>query len=113
MKIADMIVTPVAICDAPLRNSVGIHEPYVNRIVLELVGEDGLSGFGEASFSTKTYVDLEALRAQVIGLDAMNLNAIHQVVSEHLGFPDVNDLDPVFRNFDLTPRLTNSALART
>ena len=47
MKIVEMKVTPVSIADAPLRNSIGIHEPYVGRIVVELVSEDGISGFGE------------------------------------------------------------------
>lgn len=108
-----MIVTPVALADAPLRNSVGIHEPYVNRIVLELVGEDGLSGFGEASFSTSTFDDLVALRTDIIGLDVMNPNAILKVVSERLEVSDENNLDPVFKNFNLTPRFMNSALART
>ncbi len=113
MKITDMIVTSVTMADAPLRNSVGIHEPYVNRIVVELVGENGLSGFGEASYSSRTFDDLVALRPDVIGLDTANLNAILKVVGEHLGSADESNLDPVFKNFDLTPRLMNSALART
>ena len=37
---------------APLRNAPGIHEPYVNRLIVELVGDDGVSGFGEAAFSS-------------------------------------------------------------
>lgn len=113
MKIADVIVTPVAIRDAPLRNAVGLHEPYVNRIVVELVGEEGVSGFGEASFSTSTFGDLVALRDRIIGLDSLNLNGILAVVDEHLGMSGPDNLDPVFRNFDLTPRVTNHALTRT
>lgn len=108
-----MIVTPVAIADAPLRNAVGIHEPYVNRIIVELVGDDGYSGFGEAAFSTRTFDDLHALRDDIIGLDAGNSNRICQVVAARLGFPDATNLDPVLKNFDLTPRRINSALPRT
>lgn len=113
MKIRDMVVTPVAIADAPLRNSVGIHEPYANRIVVELVGEDGISGFGEAAFSTRTWEDLQALREDIIGLDALGLNAILHVVGSRLGSPEDASVDPVFRNFDLTPSRQNSAIART
>jgi glucarate dehydratase len=113
VKIADVIVTPVAIRDAPLRNAVGLHEPYVNRIVVELVGEEGFSGFGEASFSSSTFDDLMALRPHIIGLDPLNLNAILKVVDGRLGFPNPSNFDPVFRNFDLTPRLTNHFLTRT
>ena len=113
MKITDMIVTPVAIADAPLRNSIGIHEPYVNRIIVELVGEDGHSGFGEAAYSTRTFDDLHSLRNDIIGMDAGNPNAIYQVVSARLSHPDETNLDPILKNFDLTPRRTNSALPRT
>ncbi|MGB3305544.1 MAG: enolase C-terminal domain-like protein [Thermomicrobiales bacterium] len=113
MKITDMNVIPVAIADAPLRNSVGLHEPYVNRIVVELIGEDGLSGFGEASYSTRTCETLQALRADIVGQDSLNLNALQQIVSARLSFPDETNLDPVFKNFDLTPRRPNSAFART
>ena len=113
MKITDMIVTPVAIADAPLRNSIGIHEPYVNRIIVELVGEDGQSGFGEAAYSTRTFDDLHSLRNDIIGMDASNTNAIYQVVAARLSHPDETNLDPILKNFDLTPRRTNSALPRT
>ncbi|MGI8484924.1 MAG: glucarate dehydratase, partial [Thermomicrobiales bacterium] len=113
MRISDMIVTPVAIADAPLRNSIGIHEPYVNRIIVELVGEDGHSGFGEAAYSTKTFDDLHSLRNDIVGMDASNQNAIYQKVAARLSHPDETNLDPILKNFDLTPRRTNSALPRT
>jgi len=108
-----MIVTPVGIADAPLRNSVGIHEPYVNRIIVELAGEDGRSGFGEAAYSTRTFDDLQSLRKDIIGLNALNHNAIQQLVAARLSHPDASNLDPVLKNFDLTPGRTNSALPRT
>jgi glucarate dehydratase len=112
-----MVVTPIAIADAPLRNSIGIHEPYVNRIIVELVGEDGKSGFGEAAYSTRTYEDLQKLRQHIIGLDATNTNQIYHVVGEQYGLleetNEETNLDPILKNFDLTPRRTNSALPRT
>ncbi|MGC4192218.1 MAG: enolase C-terminal domain-like protein [Thermomicrobiales bacterium] len=117
MKIKQMHVTPVAIADAPLRNSVGVHEPYVNRVIVELVGEDGKSGFGEASYSTKLYEDLLALREQVVGADALNTNRLYEIVSAHISPPDAPvvdaQADPALKQFDLTPRRVNSALPRT
>lgn len=47
MKIAQMNVIPVTMADPPLRNAPGIHEPYANRLIVELVGENGVSGWGE------------------------------------------------------------------
>lgn len=113
MKITDMIVTPVAIADAPLRNAPGIHEPYVNRVIVELLGEDGLSGFGEAAFSTKMYEDLLGLRSQVIGRDCTNQSALYRIVEAALGDDAGNRQDPILQNFDLTPRRTNTAVPRT
>ncbi|MGB3328932.1 MAG: enolase C-terminal domain-like protein, partial [Thermomicrobiales bacterium] len=121
MKIQAMHVTPVAIADAPLRNSVGVHEPYVNRVIVELVGEDGRSGFGEASYSTKLYEDLLTLREQVVGADALNTNRLYEIVTAHIVPPhspaiDSNhdqQADPALKQFDLTPRRVNSALPRT
>jgi glucarate dehydratase len=114
VKIQQVVVTPVAIADAPLRNSIGIHEPYVNRIIVELVGENGLSGFGEAAYSTRTYEDLQKIAPELVGTDSANTNSIYNIVARHFGTPaDETNLDPVLKNFDLTPRRTNSALPRT
>ena len=113
VKIADMIVTPVTMADAPLRNSTGIHEPYANRLIVELVGEDGHSGFGEAAYSTKMREDLEALRPQIAGRDALNQGQLYQVVAAHFEVPAGDRPDPIFRNFDLTPSYANAALPRT
>jgi glucarate dehydratase len=113
MKIADMVVTPVAMADAPLRNSVGLHEPYANRLIVELVGEDGLSGWGEAAYSTQMESDLHALRDVLIGQDASNQRALHRLVAAHLNPGEEDRFDPVLRNFDLTPKRANTALPRT
>lgn len=113
VRIVDMIVTPVAMADAPLRNSTGIHEPYANRLIVELVGEDGHSGFGEAAYSTKMREDLEALRPQLIGCDALNQGRLLQLVAAYFRVPSGDRPDPIFRNFDLTPSYANAALPRT
>jgi glucarate dehydratase len=114
VKIQQVVVTPVSFADAPLRNSIGIHEPYANRLIVELVGENGLSGFGEAAFSTRNWEDLQNIAPELVGMDSANTNAIYKLVAEHFGTViDETNLDPVLKNFDLTPRRTNSALPRT
>ncbi|MCO5226590.1 MAG: hypothetical protein M9953_14725, partial [Thermomicrobiales bacterium] len=70
MKIAAMNVIPVAMADPPLRNAPGIHEPYVNRIIVELVGEDGLSGWGEQAYSTALLGDLQTIAPHIVGIDS-------------------------------------------
>ena len=44
MKIVDLRLTPIAMADPPLLSSYGLHAPYALRTVVELVGEDGLTG---------------------------------------------------------------------
>ncbi|MDQ3541558.1 MAG: glucarate dehydratase [Chloroflexota bacterium] len=113
MKITDMIVTPISMADAPLRNSTGIHEPYIGRIIVELVSEDGLSGLGECSFSTQMLADLEQVRNGIIGKDALQVSALWNVIESSLHPEGGDSLDSVLQNFDLTPRRKTTALERT
>lgn len=46
-RIKDIRVTPVAFRDPPLLNTVGVHEPFALRAVVEVVTESGLLGLGE------------------------------------------------------------------
>ncbi len=59
--ISAVTVTPVAFADPPLLNSVGVHEPFALRAVVEVSTDDGLSGLGE------TYADKRHLAALVSG----------------------------------------------
>ena len=47
MRISDYTVTPIAIVDPPLRAASGLHAPYALRVVLEIAGEDGITGISE------------------------------------------------------------------
>ena len=47
MRIADVRITPIAVADPPLLNAAGLHAPYALRIAIELVSDDGMSGWGE------------------------------------------------------------------
>ena len=53
LRISAVTITPVAFADPPLLNSVGVHEPFALRAVVEVSTDDGLSGLGE------TYADDE------------------------------------------------------
>ena len=85
MKILDLKVTPIAIADPPLRNSGGVHEPYALRTIVELVGEGGVSGWGEITCVPETCGDLEQVRDLVVGRDALDLNRIQREVTARLG----------------------------
>ena len=63
-------------CDPPLLNAAGLHAPYALRIVLELVSDDGLSGWGEIPGSVATRAALEHAAGQIVGKDPWRLNDI-------------------------------------
>lgn len=46
--VQDIIITPVAFHDMPLLNSVGVHEPFALRSIIEIVIENGVYGLGES-----------------------------------------------------------------
>jgi glucarate dehydratase len=76
MKIADMDVIRVAFPDPPLRNSVGVHEPYALRTLVKLTTDDGLVGWGETYGGTGPAGQLEAARERVVGSDPFALEAL-------------------------------------
>lgn len=76
--IKDIVITPVAFHDMPLLNSVGVHEPYALRSIVEVVADDGTYGLGE---SYGDAVHLERLRkaaADLVGVSVYNTTLINQ-----------------------------------
>jgi len=76
MRITEMHITPIAIADPPLLNAGGLHAPYALRIIVELVTDDGLSGWSEVPGSEKNRAALDTARPRVLGQDPFQLNAI-------------------------------------
>ena len=85
MHILDLKVTPIAIADPPVRNSSGVHEPYALRTIVELVGEGGVSGWGEITCVPGTTDELEQIRDLVVGRSALDLNRMRREISARLG----------------------------
>lgn len=73
MRIVDYRVTPIAICDPPLRSAFGLHATYALRTIVELVTDDGLTGISETHGGDAVVADLEAIREQVLGRDPFQL----------------------------------------
>lgn len=73
MRIVDLRVHPVAVADAPLRSSYGLHAPYALRTIVEVMSEDGLIGFSETYGGDGPLAALEAAKPRVVGMDAFQL----------------------------------------
>lgn len=82
--IADIRITPVAFADPPLLNSVGVHEPYALRSVVEVETSGGVVGLGE-SYGSSIHVSRLKMAAESLrGLDVQNLYALRQAVARAL-----------------------------
>ncbi|HEX4723485.1 MAG TPA: enolase C-terminal domain-like protein [Pseudonocardiaceae bacterium] len=85
MKIQRVDLTPVAFADPPLRNVMGVHEPWALRTVLVLVCEDGVVGLGE-SYGDAAFQDVaRQVAAQLVGHDVFDLPGLRAVVAGTLG----------------------------
>ena len=82
-KIRDVRITPVAFHDMPLLNSVGVHEPYALRSIIEVV-TDTTYGLGE-SYGDSAHLDrLQVAAEKIKGLSIYDTNAIYQICAESL-----------------------------
>lgn len=85
IRITGARITPVAFADPPLLNTVGVHQPYALRAIIQLDTDAGLTGLGETYADT---VHLERLRAAadaIVGQDVFASNTIRALISDALG----------------------------
>ncbi|HEX6358813.1 glucarate dehydratase family protein [Actinophytocola sp.] len=85
MRIQDVHLTPVAFRDPPLLNTVGVHEPYALRTIVEIVTDDGLYGLGETYGDAKHLTRLRAAAEALTGVDVWHLQEIARRVGQSLG----------------------------
>jgi len=84
LKIKDIIITPVAFHDMPLLNSVGVHEPFALRSIIEVVTDGDTYGLGE-SYGDSTHLHrLQKAAEQIRGLSVYDTNGIYQRCIESL-----------------------------
>lgn len=78
ITIQDVIITPVAFHDMPLLNSVGVHEPFALRSVIEVIVDDSLYGLGE-SYGDSTHLDrLHNAARRIKGFSVYDTNGIYK-----------------------------------
>jgi glucarate dehydratase len=80
MRISKVTITPVAFADPPLLNSVGVHDPFALRAVIEVATDAGLAGLGETYADEKHLDALRAAAAAVEGADVYHTEEIYRRV---------------------------------
>ncbi|SFC59372.1 glucarate dehydratase [Nocardioides terrae] len=81
-------VTPVAFRDKPLLNTVGAHEPFALRSIVEVVTADGTAGLGESYGDLPHLRRLERAAELLVGVDIFDLNAMMRAVVASLTADD-------------------------
>jgi glucarate dehydratase len=83
-RITGARITPVAFADPPLLNTVGVHQPYALRAVIQLDTDSGLVGLGETYADTAHLERLEAAARAIVGQDVFALNVIRGLIADRL-----------------------------
>lgn len=84
IRITAARITPVAFADPPLLNTVGVHQPFALRAIIQLDTDAGLVGLGETYADTRHLARLTAAAAAITGLDVFALNAIRVAIADRL-----------------------------
>ncbi len=84
IRITGARITPVAFVDPPLLNTVGVHQPYALRAIIQLDTDAGLVGLGETYADTRHLARLHAAAEAITGLDVFALNAIRAAIASRL-----------------------------
>ena len=88
-------ITPIAFVDPPLLNTVGVHQPYALRAIIQLDTDAGIVGLGETYADTAHLARLDAAATAITGLDVFALNTIREAVDTVLGTLSITGGDGV------------------
>jgi glucarate dehydratase len=80
IRVTGVTVTPVAFADPPLLNSVGVHEPFALRAIIEISTDAGLTGLGETYADEAHLAALNAAAAAIEGADAYHTSEVYRRV---------------------------------
>nr|WP_139279876.1 glucarate dehydratase family protein [Rhodococcus yunnanensis] len=95
IRITGVRITPVAFVDPPLLNTVGVHQPYALRAIIQLDTDAGIVGLGETYADTAHLARLDAAAEAITGLDVFALNAIRAAIDTQLASSTITGGDGV------------------
>ncbi|ACL38038.1 Mandelate racemase/muconate lactonizing protein [Pseudarthrobacter chlorophenolicus A6] len=84
VRITGVTITPVAFKDPPLLNTVGVHEPFALRAIIEVLTDSGVSGFGETYGDAGHLARLQLAADSLTGVDVFNINTLRGRIAQAL-----------------------------
>ena len=82
--IQSIVITPVAFRDLPLLNTVGVHEPFALRAIVEVTTASGVTGLGETYGDAPHIARLELVARQLVGVDIFNIGELRRRITAAL-----------------------------
>jgi len=104
IRITSVTITPVAFADPPLLNSVGVHEPFALRAIIEVATDAGLSGLGETYADEAHLTALHAAAAAIVGADVYHTEEIYWRV-QAIAAPDTTISSGLVGHTEATDRV--------
>jgi glucarate dehydratase len=83
-SVTGVTITPVAFADPPLLNTVGVHEPFALRAIVQLHTDAGVTGLGETYGDAAHLARLRMAADAVTGADPFNINELRSRVARAL-----------------------------
>ena len=83
-RITDITITPVAFADLPLLNTVGVHETFALRAIVEMTTDSGFTGIGETYGDAPHLARLDLAAHALIGVDVFSIGVMRQRIIEAL-----------------------------
>ena len=78
MKITELIATPVACPDQPLRNCSGVHPTHFVRTIVQLKTDEGLVGLGEVGGDVAAA--LAEFEGRIVGMDPFQIERLRREI---------------------------------
>jgi glucarate dehydratase len=102
VRITEITITPIAFSDPPLLNAVGVHEPLVHRVVVEVRTANGLLGLGECAGGRSRLENLVVGASAIKGVSVFDTSRMELLINEALATePSVFERAAVFSAFEV------------